>query len=98
MSGQQVQSFKGSIVVDELIIPITDIYLDRGQIWVVATVAGPVPDVDTRDYVINGRDGKTVVRALGISGLRWSRVLAGDSLTVVAPVSFTDRMAAGVGG
>lgn len=88
---------KGSIVIDELIIPIVDIYLDRGQFWVVAHVVGPVPDVDTRDYVINGRDGRTVVRAVGIGGLRWSRIKAGHTLTVVAPISFEGCTAAGVG-
>ena len=89
-------SAKGSVVIDELVIPITDIYLDHGKFWIVAEVTGPIRAVDTRDYIVNGRDGATVVHAKGISGLEWDQLPAGAHLIVITPLSFTDRRAQGV--
>jgi hypothetical protein len=87
---------KGTIVVDEIIVPITDIYLDNGVINLVAEVSGPMPAVDTRNYVVNDRRGVTIFRGVGISGLKWRKLGAGERLTVIAPVQIMGREAVGL--
>jgi len=88
---------KGAILVDERLIPITDIYLDHGLMVVVGHVVGPFPAVDTRDYVIMDRSGGEYVRGLGVSGLRWDAIAAGDVLTVIVPLQATEKIAHAVG-
>lgn len=87
---------KGTIVVDEIIVPIVDMYLDQGLIWFVAEVNGPVPAVDSNDYVVNDRSGATVFQGTGITGLKWDQVPAGSRLWVCASVVVRDREAIGL--
>lgn len=87
---------KGTIVVDEIIVPISDIYLANGVINLVATVSGPMPAVDTRNYVVNDRQGVTVYRGVGVAGLKWRKLDAGERLTVIAPVQIMGREAVGL--
>jgi hypothetical protein len=86
-------SVKGAILVDERLIPIIDIYLDHGAMVIVGQVLGPFPAVDTHDYVIMDRSGGEYVRGVGISGLRWGPIAAGDGLTVVVPLQATEKIA-----
>lgn len=87
-------SVKGSIVVDEVILPIVDIRLVSGEVQFVASTYGPLPAVDTRYCTIHDPDGRVVVRAhLDVSGLRWSRVRDHCSVTVVLPLYFISHEA-----
>lgn len=51
---------KGSIVADEQIFPIVDIYLDGGRIWFIGQVEGAVRGVDTVGFKIFDRSGALV--------------------------------------
>jgi hypothetical protein len=84
---------KGTIVVDEQLVPITDIYLDGGKMVVVGTVVGPFPAVDTHDYVIMDRSGGEYIRGIGITGLTWGPIPAGDVLTVIVPLEAVGKTA-----
>lgn len=86
---------RGSIAADEIVLPIVDMYLDDGKLWFVAHVKGPVLDVHAADYVVYDRSGGVFIRAIGIGGLSWSRVHAGDTLTLITPVRFTEQLAFG---
>ena len=88
---------KGSIVVDELIVPIVDMYLDHGLIVVTAEVCGPIRAVDAKDYAVHDRQGGLLVRAVGVGGLKWRELRCrSDTLTVVVRLAFIDKLAAGV--
>lgn len=86
---------KGSIIVDEIILPIIDMYLCDGKLWLVARVTGPVPDVCSADYVVCGRDGKVFVKARGVDGVSWSRIRDGVTLVVVVPLELAGGVAYG---
>jgi hypothetical protein len=49
----------GTIVIDEMVFPITDILLERGKIFVRAEVKGPVPERKEGVYELrlHGQDG-----------------------------------------
>lgn len=82
---------RGTVVVDELVIPIVDVYLDRGLIYVVAETRGPLPAGRDVAYRVHGRDGQLVyATAPGITGLNWDPVPAGTRLTVVCPLQVHD--------
>jgi len=86
---------KGSIVVDEIILPITDMYLDDGQLWFVAHADGPLPAVETADYVICDRSGGVFARAIGVGGVSWRAVGEHGALHVLVPLSLAGRLAFG---
>jgi hypothetical protein len=87
-----VPELKGSLAVNEIVVPIVDLYLDEGKLWFVAHITGPVPAVSASGYVVFDRSGGVFFRADGIP-LKWKRVRAGDTLTVIAPLSITGRTA-----
>ena len=73
----------GSIVVDEQIVPIVELRLDKGALWLIAHVRGPVPAVDTLNYIVVGRDGRQVWHGTAIGQpIRWPVVYALDELSV----------------
>ena len=78
---------KGSIVVDELIVPIVDMYLDHGQIVLVAAITGPIRAVDTSDYVVLDRSGAAVYRSQGRNRVTWGRKEAGSGVTITASLA-----------
>lgn len=86
---------RGSIVVDEVIVPITDMWLDDGMIHFEGRVTGPVPDVDTRDYVVTDRSGRVVFVARGVHRLRWAGIGPGRSVVVQAALVVLDQEAVG---
>lgn len=74
---------QGSIVVDEIVVPVTDVRLARGGFEIVATVCGPVPAVDTQDYVLYDQAGRVVTHGLCHSRLTWGPVAPGTTLSIV---------------
>jgi hypothetical protein len=86
---------RGSVVVDELVVPIVDMWLADGMLVFAAEVWGPVRAVSTGDYRLHDRDGGLVFRAYGISGLTWPEVPAGSRLVVTCEVSIRGKTAHG---
>jgi hypothetical protein len=89
---------KGTIVVDEIIVPIVDIYLDKGCIFVEGQRGGPVRAVNGAGYTVHDRCGVVVYRVDHDPALRWHKVYRGATLTVVVPLGVIDRTAVVVGG
>lgn len=84
-------SAKGSIVVNELIIPITSIWLANRRMWFQGEAWGPIPASTASGYAIHDREGATLFRiASGIDGLTWPAVPRGQHLTVIAPIALHD--------
>lgn len=88
---------RGTIVVDELILPITDTYLERGRIYVTALVRGPIRDVNTIGYVVYGRDGEQVWSGVnknnGGAPIVWSNIGPGTSVFVSVSLSVEGKQA-----
>jgi hypothetical protein len=72
----------GTIVIDEMVFPITDILLERGKIFVRAEVKGPVPERKEGVYELrlHGQDGSFITMMR--SRMQWSEVWPGDTLTI----------------
>jgi len=86
---------RGAIAVDEIIVPIVDIFLDDLKIWIVATAPGPIPAVSTTAYTVHDRQGRVVFRGCEIGGLVWNEVTLGHWLSVELPIVVVDRIAVG---
>ncbi len=83
---------KGSIVVDELILPIVDIYLEDEKFWVTAQVTGPVPAMRTGLFVVCDRLGGVVWRSQGAADrIQWSAVKDGVTLQFSVALSVEGR-------
>lgn len=79
---------RGSLVVDELVLPIVDIRL-RGEAFVLtAHVRGPVRAVDGRSgYTVHDEGGAVVYRSTGPHpGFSWPALKAGSELYVTANI------------
>lgn len=85
----------GTIVVDELILPVIDLYLARGRIYVTALVKGPIRDVNTVGYVVYGRDGEQVWSGVnkhnGGAPIVWSNIGPGTSVFVSVALSIEGK-------
>lgn len=89
---------KGSIIVDEVIIPIVDIYVDDGKFVITAETWGPVRAVTAESYVVCDRRGSVVYRTgPGMRGLAWEAIRAGGLLTVTVALSLEGQFAAAAG-
>lgn len=53
----------GSVVVDEVVLPITSLRLTGGRLQIIAEARGPMPCIRLADYVVQGDDGRTVYRS-----------------------------------
>lgn len=53
----------GSVVVDEVVMPITDLWLSGGKLQIAASARGPLPLMHLADYVVIGADGVVVYRS-----------------------------------
>lgn len=80
----------GALVVDELIVPVTDLYLSDRAFCAVADIAGPVRAVDTTDYVLCDRSGGTVYRTAGRNRLAWPRMEQGAQIRIMTDLRITD--------
>lgn len=85
---------KGSLVFDEVIVPLVDIYLADGQVWFVGRTTGPVPAVHTTTYTIHDREGGIVVRVVN-ADVHWDDVETHSTLAVVVPLAIRFGTAAG---
>jgi hypothetical protein len=72
---------KGAILIDELVMPIVEIYIEDGAFVMVAEIVGPVPAGASTSYAIHGRDGREVYVSVGPM-LSWPEITAGMSLTL----------------
>jgi hypothetical protein len=84
---------KGSLVIDEVVLPIQDIYLRRGEIVFIGRAVGPLPAVTTTSCTIHDADGGIVTRGVDLSPLSWDTVPAGKWLEIHMPLLMN-----GVGG
>ncbi len=91
---------RGSIVVDELVVPIVDIRLAHGLLVLIASVAGPVRAVSARDYRVHDQDGRLVLDVHAAGGLVWPAVPAGEALYEDCPIQLggVQRRGSGVAG
>jgi hypothetical protein len=92
-------SVAGSLVINEQVVPITGVRLEKGRIWFV----GHVDSCTARVHLENGQE----VRIHGsdgteIASCRWTfnegrplTAQAGDALTVVFPVGFVSMVGGG---
>lgn len=83
-------------MVDEIVLPIVDIYLSNGCVIFVGRAHGSFPAVKQRGFVIHDREGGVFCRGSEIGGLSWGRVTSG-SLEVHVPVSLGGKVAIGNG-
>ena len=89
---------KGSIVVDELILPIVDIHLDYGAIVFTAEVRGPVRAVSTGSYVVCDRSGGALYRSQGEAGrISWAELAAGPTLRIQVDLHIESKQATPTG-
>ena len=77
---------KGSINVDELIIPIVDIRLDYRMILFTGRLPGPVPAGTYDTYTVHDAEGRVVFRVEGIGDLSWHAVDPGSFLVIEVPL------------
>jgi len=85
---------RGAIVVDELVIPITDVRLRDGCIHIYGELTGPVPARDVDAYSVHDETGGVIYRVHDkAQGLLWEAVPAGDTLAVIVPISVVDKTA-----
>ena len=87
---------RGSITIDELVVPVIDMWLADGLLVLLAAVDGPVRAVDTRDYRVHDRSGGLVFWAHAVGGLVWPAVPSGMRLVVECPVEIAGKTAQGV--
>lgn len=80
----------GALVVNEIVVPVHRITLERGVFVLHASVRGPAPAVDTTSYTVHGNDGVVVYRSQG-QRLRWPRLKSRDQLDLVVNAAVIDR-------
>lgn len=87
-----VTSGKGAVLVDELILPVVDIYLDDGEINLVAELRGPVRAFASDSYAVTDRSGAVVYRSAGKPGrIDFSETKEGDTVRFIAHLSLEGR-------
>lgn len=86
----------GSMVIDELIIPITEIRFQNGLIQVHGDIRGPLPAVNTSNWTVHDQDGGLVTRVLNCP-LQWGEIDAFQNLHVVGYISVLNKIAQGDG-
>lgn len=76
------------MIVDEIIIPITDIRLRNGMFRISASKPGPLPAVEATDYVVCDEGGAVVYRSIEgqLGRLSWGRIESNTTLTIVVEV------------
>lgn len=83
----------GSIVVDEIIVPVVDVTLDRGAFVITAHVMGPVPAVDTTHYVVMDRQGSVVYRSSGQLRVYWPALTLAQSVQITVDMNVVGKVA-----
>lgn len=91
-------SAAGSLVVDEQMVPITEVRLEAGKIWFVACLescAAPVTMESGQEFRIHGSDGTEIASCRWtVNGGKPVTAAVGERLTLVFPI----RIDAMVGG
>ncbi len=72
---------KGTLVIDEIILPITDIWIDKGKLWIQAELQGPVRALEPNHrYRVFGRDGQELTCSGPKSDILWPEIELGATL------------------
>jgi hypothetical protein len=79
----------GSVVADELIFPVDDIYLASGAINVTGRLRGPIRRGTTADYIVCDRAGRAVWRSSGRHRLDWPAMPAGSELRLTSTLTIS---------
>jgi hypothetical protein len=79
----------GSLVVNEIILPLRDIRVRDGMIWFVASKSGPLPATRAKFWVVIDEQGAVVVRCN--APIEWGEVT--DGVTVTVPLAINGHEA-----
>lgn len=81
----------GSVVVDEVVFPITAVRLTGGKFQITAEARGPMPLVRLANYVVQGDDGRTVYRSSRTDMITVGPLGKGESLTFTLAVELDNH-------
>lgn len=71
----------GTVVIDEIPLPITAIELRNGAFQITAEARGPLPEINSASYVLIGSDARVVYRSVRTEPIHIAAE-AGDLFTV----------------
>jgi hypothetical protein len=82
----------GTLVMDEMIIPVVAVKLERERVWVVGRLKGPIPEgrFAARDIRIHGSDGSLVCQ--GVQRVGWPRCYEGDVIDATFEMEISGRV------
>jgi hypothetical protein len=78
----------GSVVIDEVVLPITGLRLTGGKLQITACAGGPLPRIRVAHYVVHGDDGVVVYR----TSRDGETTTVGDSMSFTLDVEATGRV------
>lgn len=87
----------GALVVDEQILPITDLRLADGKLQITAYACGPLPRIRVANYVVHGNDGVVVYRSSRDEATTVGPLNEDETLTFTVNVEITGRIAGPLG-
>jgi hypothetical protein len=87
----------GALVVDEQVLPITDLRLTGGKLQITAYARGPLPRIRVANYVVHGNDGIVVYRSSRDETTAIGPLNEDDSLTFTVDVEIAGRVAGPLG-
>jgi hypothetical protein len=73
---------KGSIVVGEHVLPVTDVELTGGTVRMRVLVVGPIDACDSVGYTLHGDDGHVIMHVPD-EPMEWPAQGPGDMLSIV---------------
>lgn len=81
----------GTVVIDEVVLPIVGVRLSGGKLRITAEARGPMPLVRLADYVVQGDDGRTIYRSSRTEGITIGPLNERSSLTITLDVEIDNR-------
>lgn len=85
----------GSVVVDEVVLPITGVQLVDGGLRITAHARGPLPLMSLARYVVHGEDGRTMYRTPRADPTTIGPLEADSELTFTLDITLNNATAAG---
>jgi hypothetical protein len=82
----------GSVVIDEVVLPITGLRLTGGKLQITAYAGGPLPRIRVARYVVHGDDGVVVYRSSRDDTTTVGPLGPKDSVSVTLDVEVTGRV------
>ena len=83
----------GALVVDEVVVPVHRVTLDRGAFVLHCHLAGPAPAVASTHYTVHDAQGAVVYRSARDQTVWWSQLHDRDTLTVSVRAEVLGRAA-----